>query len=243
MSPLPSESLEIYLLGRVPLDQILSLQRRLAYDMGDHGGGALILCEHPPVITVGRSGSRLHINADDDELRDLGLSMRWVNRGGGCLLHLPGQLAAYLIFPLQRRNLDLGRYVKLLHAVLLDVLAEFDLKGKLYPEVPGAFVGYSRVGSVAISVNRWIATYGLTLNVGSYLTPFDLVREPGINGWPLKQTSLEAQRQRIAPMAKVREAMIRHIEARFDLERHHVYTDHPLVRPKAQTHVYSTSLG
>ena len=65
----------------------------------------------------------------------------------------------------------------------------------------------------------------------------------GLEGRPLRQTSMEAQRQRSAPMAKVREALIRAVEARFALERHHVYTDHPLARPKARPHAYVSSLG
>ncbi len=242
-SPSPADPLEIYLLGVVPLDDILKLQRRLVYDLGETRGGALILCEHPPSISVGRSGSRAHIQADDEELREIGLTMRWVNRGGGCVVHLPGQLSAYLVMPLQPRGLNLGRYVETLHAVLIDVLAEFDLHARTWPDQPGVFLNYARVGSVGVAVNRWIASYGMTLNVGPFLGPFEILKEPGIARYSLRQTSMEAQRQRAAPMAKVRESLIRHIELRFHLERHHLYTDHPLVRAKARPHVYVPSAG
>ena len=102
--------LEIYLLGSVSIEDALRVQRRLVYDLGEPGeqGAALILCEHPPIVTVGRSGSRAHIAVDDDTLRELGLRMQWVNRGGGCILHLPGQLAAYLAIPLDKHKLSLG---------------------------------------------------------------------------------------------------------------------------------------
>ncbi|MDB5350260.1 MAG: lipoate-protein ligase [Planctomycetota bacterium] len=243
MSPSPLDPLEIYLLGEVSFDDVQRLQRRLVYDLGETRGGALILCEHPPILSVGRSGSRAHIRADDDELREMGLSMRWVNRGGGCLLHLPGQLAAYLVMPLEPRELDLGRYLETLHTVLIDVLAEFDLHGRTWPEQPGVFLNHSRVGSVGVAVNRWIAYHGMTLNVGPFLGPFDVLHEPGLARWPLRQTSMEAQRQRAAPMAKVRESLIRHIEHGFGLVRHHLYTDHPLVRAKARSNVYVSSFG
>src|SRR5947199_7250504 len=94
-SPLPPP-LEVYLLGLVDFDDAQRLQRRLVYDLGERGGAALVLCEHPPTISVGRSGSRVHILPDDETLRSLGVSTHWVNRGGGCVLHLPGQLCAYL---------------------------------------------------------------------------------------------------------------------------------------------------
>jgi lipoyl(octanoyl) transferase len=237
-------SLEVYLLGHVELDDALALQRRLAYDVGEADrGGALILCEHPPVITVGRNGSRRHIRPDDRQLAAAGIPTRWVARGGGCVLHLPGQLCAYLVLPLQRLGLHLQAYLDRLHDSIVRVLAEFDLAGELHPDVPGVFLGHARVASVGVSVNRWITGYGLTLNVGPYLAAFDLLDEPGIGARPLHQTSMESRRQRPAPMAKVREALIREIESAFGLSWHHVYTDHPMVRRPARAHAYVSIPG
>ena len=78
MNPPPAAPpLEIYLLGLVDFDDIQQVQRRLVYDLGEHdqGGGSLILCEHPPTISVGRSGSRSHILLDDAELRGQGVAV------------------------------------------------------------------------------------------------------------------------------------------------------------------------
>jgi lipoyl(octanoyl) transferase len=237
-------ALEVYLLGLVELDDTLALQRRLAYDVGEADrGGALILCEHPPVITVGRSGSRRHIRPDDRQLAAAGIPVRWVGRGGGCVFHLPGQLCAYVILPLERLGIGLQTYLDRLHASAVRVLAEFDLAGEVRPEVPGVFLGHARVASIGVSVNRWITGYGLTLNVGPYLAAFDLLDEPGIGPYPLKQTSMEARRQRPAPMAKVREALIREVEAAFGLTWHHLYTDHPMVRGPARAHAYVSIPG
>ncbi len=249
MNPIPAVAppLEIYLLGLVDFDDIQQLQRRLVYDLGDRetGGGALILCEHPPTISVGRSGSRAHILLDDDELRSKGVAVRWVNRGGGCVLHLPGQLVGYLAMPLAVSGLDIRRYLDGLHRVLMGVLREFDLEGATRPDQPGIFLGHARVASVGVAVNRWIAYHGFTLNVSTFLEPFESLDEPaGRPGVPaLRQTSMESRRQRPAPMAKVREAVIRRVEEVFGLERHHLYTHHPLIRRKVGTHAYAQSLG
>jgi lipoyl(octanoyl) transferase len=70
---------------------------------------------------------------------------------------------------------------------------------------------------------------------------FEVLDEPGHGTWPLRQTSIEARRQRLTPMPKVREALLRHLEAVFGLERHHVYTHHPLIRQKVRAHVYAQS--
>jgi lipoyl(octanoyl) transferase len=229
--------LEVYLLGLIDFDDAMRLQRRLVYDLGEVGGGALVLCEHPPTISVGRSGSRAHIGVDDQELRDRGIRVRWVNRGGGCVLHTPGQLVANLALPLDRLGLDLSSYLSRLNRAIVEVLAEFDLEGATNPEAPGVFLGRARVASVGVAVSRWVAYHGLTLNVGPFLEPFELLEEPGPGGLPLRQTSMESRRQRPAPMAKVREALIRCVEEAFGLERHHLYTEHPLVQRKVRPHV------
>jgi lipoyl(octanoyl) transferase len=245
VSPPAAPPLEVYLLGLVDFEEVQQLQRRLVYDLGDSGGASLVLCEHPPTISVGRSGSRLHITADDAELRGMGIKVHWVNRGGGCVLHLPGQIAIYFALPLAPRGLDLKCYLEGLHAALAGVLADFDLKGTCRPDAAGVFLGGARVASVGVAVNRWIAYHGATLNVGPAMEAFALLAEPGPGAGAglLRQTSMEARRQRPAPMSRVRETLIHQLESVFALERHHVYTDHPLIRRKVRVHVYASSPG
>src|SRR5438105_5903882 len=86
-----TKSLQVYLLGTVDFEALLRCQRRLHYEIsGDRDLAALVLCEHPPLITVGRHGSRAHILAEPRELALRGWRIRWVNRAGGCWLHQPG---------------------------------------------------------------------------------------------------------------------------------------------------------
>jgi lipoyl(octanoyl) transferase len=244
MRPIPdTPALEVYMLGLVDFAELQLLQRRIVYERGDRGGAGLILCEHPPTISIGRSGSRAHIAADDEALASMGIRTYYVNRGGGCILHVPGQLAAYLIMPLDARGLSVQGYLDRLHATIQDVLGEFDVSGSSRPDLAGVFSGPARIATVGIAVNRWIAYHGLTLNVGPYLELFDLIEEPGIGPAPLRQTSMESRRQRATPMSKVREALIRKVEGAFGLEHHHLYTHHPQVRRKVLTHAYAPSPG
>jgi len=231
------------MLGLVDFAEVQQLQRRIVYELGEQGGAVLILCEHPPTISVGRSGSRAHIGPDDDTLRALGIRVHWVNRGGGCVLHLPGQLAAYLALPLGPLGLSLQGYLERLHASIVGLLEEFDLSGTMRSDLPGVFSGPARIATVGVAVNRWIAYHGLTLNVGPSLELFGVLDEPGIGKSPLRHTSMESRRQRHTPMSKVREALIRHVERVFGLQRHHVYTRHPLIRRKVLSHVYAPSPG
>ncbi len=231
------------MLGLVNFEEVQQLQRRIVYDVGESGDAALILCEHPPTISVGRSGSRAHILADDTVLHGLGVKVYYVNRGGGCVLHVPGQLAAYLALPLEPLGLNVQTYVDRLHSTILGVLEEFDLIGTLRPELSGVFSGSARIATVGVAVNRWIAYHGLTLNVGPYLELFHVLEEPGIGTVPLRHTSMESRRQRQTSMPKVRESLMRKIEEVFGLERHHLYTQHPQIRRKALAHVYAPSPG
>jgi lipoyl(octanoyl) transferase len=239
MTVLAAPPLEIYLLGLVDFDDAETLQRRLVYEYGERPGAGLILCEHPPTISVGRTGSRAHIGVDDDELRSWGIRVRWVNRGGGCVLHVPGQLVGHLIFPLDALGggIGLNEYLERLNDVILRLLEEFGLESIARATPTGVFLGRERVATLGVAVRRWIAYYGFTVNVGPFLAPFGLLDEPGLGGRVLRQTSIEARRQRITPMSKVREALVRHIEEVFGLERHVVFTSHPLVRLKALPHV------
>src|SRR5262249_1326980 len=114
-SSLQSEpiGLQVYMLDTVDFEAMLSLQRRLVFDVsGDRDQAILLLCEHPPLISVGRQGSRSHIQYDPRDLHVRGWPVRWVNRGGGALLHAPGQLAIYSILPLDRLNLGLEDYLE-----------------------------------------------------------------------------------------------------------------------------------
>ncbi len=231
------------MLGLVDFLEVQQLQRRIVYELGEQGGAALILCEHPPTISVGRSGSRAHIAPDDATLHAMGIKVHWVNRGGGCVLHLPGQLAGYFALPLDTIGLNLQAYLDGLYRAILMVLGEFDLTGSLRTDLPGVFSGPSRIATVGVAVSRSIAYHGLTLNVGPYLECFDVLDEPGIGNAPMRYTSMESRRQRHTAMPKVREALIRNLEHVFGLEQHHVYTRHPLIRRKVFSHVYAPSPG
>jgi lipoyl(octanoyl) transferase len=123
-------SLEAYLLGRLEYDVALALQNRLVYETSgrDDGQIALLMCEHPSTLAVGRRGSRAHIELSPRELTSRKLPVRWVNHGGGCLVHTPGQLAIYPIVPLAWHKLSLGEYLHRLHAVLRNVLGELKIK-------------------------------------------------------------------------------------------------------------------
>jgi lipoyl(octanoyl) transferase len=190
----PDTALQVYLLGMVDFEAALRFQRRLHYEVsGDRRQGALIVCEHPPLITVGRQGSRAHILFEADELRSRQWQVRWVNRGGGCVLHLPGQIALYPILPLDRFGLGLEDYLQRLHAVIRDLLADFDVPGASHAGRPGVWCGGRLLATGGVAVRDWVSYFGLCVNVNPSLEPFRLVHCGGPGAPPM--TSLERERR------------------------------------------------
>ncbi|ADV61939.1 biotin/lipoate A/B protein ligase [Isosphaera pallida ATCC 43644] len=223
----PTGSLRVYLLGTLPQEAASRLQRRLIYDMGESDGVALVVCEHPTVATVGRLGSRRHLVPDDVELSRLGIRVVWVNRGGGVILHGPGQLVGYVIGRLDAVGLNLQGWLDALHDAVVATLSEFDLPARLRDDAPGIFLDHARVATVAVGVSRGVAHHGLTINLGNDLGLIHAVlNEPGPRNRPLRQTSMESRRGRPTPSPAVREALARHLESRLGLTRRQVFTTH-----------------
>src|SRR4051794_11759996 len=165
-------ALHAYLLGRVSFDGVLGLQRRLAFDVaGARSHGALILCEHPRLVSIGRDGSRAHVLYEDDELQTLGLGLRWVNRGGGCVLHAPGQIAVYSILALDALGLHVQGYLDALNGLLADVLSGLGVPGVGRTQA-GVHAHDRLVAPVGVAVSDWVSQFGAVVNVLPDLEPF-----------------------------------------------------------------------
>jgi lipoyl(octanoyl) transferase len=217
--------LQAYLLGVVEFDAALALQHQLAYHVaGDRERAALVLCEHPPVITVGRQGSHAHILFEPEELRALRWRVRWVNRGGGCLLHLPGQLAVYPILPLDRLGLGLQDYLDRLGQVIIDVLADFSVSATARQPGAGVYVGPRPVAHFGVAVRDWVTYYGAAFNVSPDLQPLRKVCTAPDSS---PMTSLERERRGPLRTALVRERLLEHFAARFGFGRLSLFFNHP----------------
>jgi lipoyl(octanoyl) transferase len=233
-------ALRVYLLGEVAFDRALALQRALAREVAaDRDGLALVLCSHPPLITVGRQGGPGQLLLDPDEPRALRCPVRWVNRGGGCLLHLAGQMAVYPILALDRQRLGLTDYLGRLHRVLVAALDDFSVCAAARPGRPGVWVGRRMAAGVGVAVRDWVAYFGAYLNIDPDLAPFRLV-QTGEDDGPM--TSLVRERGGPLRTALVRERLLEHFCAAFGCEHTALFFSHPLLgRPAARALVGSRS--
>jgi lipoyl(octanoyl) transferase len=230
----PPHPLTAYLLGRLDFDALAALQRRLVYDVsGDRDTAALVLCDHPAGITIGREGSAAHVRPSADQLAARGWPVRYVARGGGAMLHAPGQVACYPVFPLDALNLTPGRFVAELRAVGLDLLREFGVQGTADAERPGVRSRGRRVVHVGATVRSWVSSFGLVVNVNPDLAPF---REVRCDGDPVPMTSLARESEYRVRATAVRQRLVELIAARFGFDRVSVFHTLPAALPRPTRH-------
>jgi lipoyl(octanoyl) transferase len=224
-----SDAIEVHLLGLVDFESALFLQERMAYEISgrDDRLGGLLICEHPPLVTVGREGSRAHILVEQRELTSRQIDVRWLNRGGGCLVHAPGQLAVYPIVPLDRLGLGLDDYRIRLEQTLLNVCRELRVAARLRDDEPGVWCRCGQVAHIGAAVKSSITYHGMFLNV---CPAPDLMRLVRSNSSGERVSSLAIERARNTPMHKVRESVVRNLTTQLGYDQSHLYTGHPLLR-------------
>jgi lipoyl(octanoyl) transferase len=233
--PTPGRTLSAYLLGTLGFDALIALQRRLVYEIGgDRNTAAVLLCDHPPTITIGREGSRAHIRPSPEELQARRWPVRWVSRGGGTMLHLPGQVACYPIFPLDRLELTVARYLELLQTVVVDLLDQYSLTGVTRANLPGVWVNGRRIAHVGVAVRDGISCFGLILNAEPDLEPF---REVKCDGDSLPMTSLQRETTARVRLTGVRQQLLDLLVARFGFDRVSIFHAHPAALPRPCRHV------
>jgi lipoyl(octanoyl) transferase len=222
-------SVEAFLLGQCDFDALLALEHRLVYEAGDRADGqiTLLVCEHPPLVTVGRFGSRDHVRLAPRELASRQLDVRWVNRGGGAWMHAPGQLAIYPIVPLAWHGWTVGQYLGRLQQGLLDTLNEVGITGQTRDGWHGIWGRSGQLATVGVAVRNWTTYFGAYLNVEPALNAFRYVISDPQLGTPA--SSLAAERRQRINMSAVRAALVPRLAGAFGCQRYHLYTGHPLL--------------
>ena len=238
----PDGSLEVYLLGLVDFDAALFLQERHMLDVSqrDDGQGALLVCEHPPLITIGREGSRADICCDPEELAARQIEVRWLNRGGGALVHVPGQLVLYTILPVARRGWGMAAYRQELEQAVLDMCREMRIRAWRQPAGSGICCRSGKVANVGVAIRDGVSSHGLFINVNPQMDAVALVRSQDNDRLRFPRvSSLAAERGVPVAMPAVRESLIRRLAARLDYDRYHLYTGHPLLRRTRRVVAYA----
>jgi lipoyl(octanoyl) transferase len=183
-------------LGTMPYAAALELQRgvarsRIAKTVGED---VLLLVEHPPVVTLGRSSKEHHLLATPALLAKRGVELFEVERGGDVTFHGPGQLVGYPIIDLKRHKQDLHWYLRQVEAALIRAIAPFGIDGERNVGFTGVWTQGRKLASIGVHARDWVTWHGFALNVTTDLSYFDLIVPCGIAAVEMSSISREMQR-------------------------------------------------
>lgn len=195
-------------LGLMAFAEAYALQKELvAAVLAGTSAETLLLLEHSPVYTLGRSGSL-------DNILDPSIETVHINRGGDITYHAPGQLVGYPILNLGKRRRDLRHYLRFLEEVLIQVAADFGVESYRVDSETGVWTEQGKLASIGAGARRWVTMHGFALNVSLDLAGFERINPCGIVGCTM--TSLQAITGRPVAMAEVKERTVVHFENLLD---------------------------
>jgi lipoyl(octanoyl) transferase len=147
----------------------------------------LWLLEHEPVYTIGRTLDRSSLRG----AKHLPHPFFEINRGGQATYHGPGQLIGYFLIDLRRHGQDLHRYLRWIEALLIELLAHYEIEATTRTGLTGVWIGNRKIASIGVGVRHWITMHGFALNVRGDLAPFDQITPCGIAN--VTMTSIERE--------------------------------------------------
>ena len=205
-------------MGRVAYGEALELQRAIAAARiaGQIPEDVLLLLEHPPVVTLGRSTKEENVTSPAELLRNKGVEVFEVERGGDVTFHGPGQLVGYPIFDLKRHRQDVHWFLREVENSLIRAVAPWGIAAARSGGFTGVWTGPRKIASIGVHVRDWVTWHGFALNVNTDLTYFDLIVPCGIPGVVMTSMAKETGRTDIA-MRDVEDAVARAIGDTFSL--------------------------
>ena len=194
-----------------------NIQKRLwAQKVKGQAVDFLLLLEHPPTFTIGKSGKLENLFVSKEELAKEGFSLFFSDRGGDITYHGPGQMVAYPIIDLKNRGKDIHRYIHDLQEVVIRTLTDLSIEAQRDEENVGVWIGNDKIGAIGVSVRRWIAMHGLALNVNPNLEHFSLIRPCGILDRGV--TSISKVLSCDVPMEVIVRGLVNHFSDVFDAD-------------------------
>ncbi len=181
-------------LGLIAYEPAWRLQRQLLEARADGLiDDTFVLCEHTPVITMGKSGKQHNLLVSAEDLRRRGVDYFAVERGGDLTYHGPGQLVGYPIFKLARLR-EVQGFVRRMEESIIRALARFGVTGIRRSDHPGVFVGAAKVASIGAAVRRSVTYHGFALDVCTDLSYYRLINPCGMPAVAVTSVSAEVGR-------------------------------------------------
>ncbi|NMG42530.1 lipoyl(octanoyl) transferase LipB [Aromatoleum toluvorans] len=163
-------------LGLVEYEPTWAAMRAFTDARSDETADELWLLEHPPVFTLGQAGKPEHL------LRETGIPLVKIDRGGQITYHGPGQIVVYLLVDLHRRHIKVREMVSLMEQALIDCLADYGLAAERKDGAPGVYIAGAKIAALGLRVRNGCTYHGLALNVDADLAPFSAINPCGYEG-------------------------------------------------------------
>ncbi len=207
------------------------IDRKVAYRKGGHAGipstppaHTLLFCEHPPVYTLGKSGSMDHLLLPEAALQEQGFEFFKINRGGDITYHGPGQIVGYPIFDLEYFFTDVHRYVRSLEEAIIRTIAEYGLLGIRQEGFTGVWLEADgirpmrKICAIGVHLSRWVTLHGFAFNVQPNLSHFGHIIPCGIQAEDKGVTSLAQEIGVVADAEEVKGKVKKHFAGVFDFD-------------------------
>jgi len=179
-----------------------------------------ILCEHPAVYTLGRSGSEDNLLLSQKELSQKGYAYYQINRGGDITHHGPGQIVGYPILDLSYFKEDIGWYVRSLEEIIIKTLADYGVIGQRIEKFTGVWIEgrpMRKIAAIGVHMSRWVTLHGFAFNVNNDISLFDHIIPCGIQDPNKAVTSLSIELGKEIALEHVKSRLIQHFNAVFDV--------------------------
>lgn len=191
---------------------------------GDKYAHYLLLCEHNPVFTLGKSGKESNVLLDEGELHDKGIVFNKINRGGDITYHGPGQIVGYPILDLDDFFTDVHKYVRCLEEVVIRVLADYGIEGYREKDYTGVWVTTDsaprrrKICAIGVHLSRWVSMHGFAFNIENDLTPFSYIVPCGINDPDRTVCNLNDLTSQKVSVEEVKDAVVHHFSEVFQVK-------------------------
>jgi lipoate-protein ligase B len=181
-----------------------------------HNRDFILFLEHPAVFTLGRRGGRNHLLVKESFLKQSGIPIIQVERGGYITFHGPGQLVVYTIIDLASRRLGVTDFVAALEEIMLQTVRTWGLTAQRSSINPGIWMGNRKMGSIGIALRKGICFHGLSLNVNVDLTPFSWIQPCGLDG--VSMTSVKQELGKKIPIRVARQTVKKQFQSVLELD-------------------------
>lgn len=186
----------------------------------------LLLCEHAPVYTLGKSADISNLKITKEKIDANNWTIHHINRGGDITFHGPGQITGYPIMDLDQFYHDLHRYVRELEEVIINVISHFGLKGGRIKEFTGVWLDVDKsskrkICAIGVHISRWVTMHGFALNVNTPLSYFDHIIPCGIVDPDKSVTSIQKEIGEEVDISRVKQLICEEFCKIFDCELIH----------------------